>query len=434
MFVRRALLAGVASLLLGSAAWSADLPTGSPAEGGMARLDRLSAFFKADTDSKHLPGAVVMIARRGKVIYQEAFGVRDPATGAPMQKDSIFRMYSMTKPVTGVAVLMLLEEGKLRLSDPVSKYLPALKSPKVMTETVDAQGRRVASTVPANREITIEDLMRHTSGITYGAGASAAEQAMTKAGIGLQLAGDGGVPLSARMTDQQLVEEIGKLPLMFQPGTSWEYGRSIDVLLALVEKVSGQRADEFYQQRIFGPLGMTDTFFNVPPEKLDRVAQPGPDPDTGETAKLTDVSQKRIFLGGGEGLLSTASDYMRFALMLANGGEGNGVRLLSRKTVEMMGSDHLGPALSQGPNFAPGPGYGFGLTVAVRTQPGMSSYPGSVGEFNWGGAAGTAFWVDPKEQLVPIMLIQSPGQRLFYRFAFRDLVYGAFTDRQELAQ
>ena len=359
---------------------------------------------------------------------------RDPATGAPMQKDSIFRMYSMTKPVTGVAVLMLLEEGKVRLSDPISKYLPALKSPKVAIETVDAQGRRVASTVPANREITIEDLMRHTSGITYGAGSSAAEQAMTKAGIGLQLAGDGGEPLSARMTDQQLVEEIAKLPLMFQPGSSWEYGRSIDVLLALVEKVSGQRADEFFQQRIFGPLGMTDTFFNVPPEKLDRVAQPGPDPDTGETAKLTDVTKKRIFLGGGEGLLSTASDYMRFALMLANGGEGNGVRLLSRKTVELMSSDHLGPALSQGPNFAPGPGYGFGLTVAVRTQPGMSSYPGSVGEFNWGGAAGTAFWIDPKEQLVPIMLIQAPGQRLYYRFAFRDLVYGAITDRQEPAQ
>jgi CubicO group peptidase (beta-lactamase class C family) len=400
----------------------------------MGRLDRITAFFKADTDSKRLPGAVVMIARHGKVVYHEAFGARDPATGAPMQKDSIFRMYSMTKPVTGVAVLMLMEEGKFRLSDPVSKYLPALTNPKVMVETVDAQGRRVTSTVPANREITIQDLMRHTSGITYGAGNSAAEQAMKKAGIGIQLAGDSGEPLSARMTDQQLVEELGKLPLMFQPGTSWEYGRSIDVLLALVEKVSGQRADEFFQQRIFAPLGMTDTFFNVPPEKLDRVAQPGPDPDTGETAKLTDVTKKRIFLGGGEGLLSTASDYMRFALMLADGGESNGVRLLSRKTVELMSSDHLGPALSQGPNFAPGPGYGFGLTVAVRTQPGMSSYPGSVGEFNWGGAAGTAFWVDPKEQLVPIMLIQAPGQRLYYRFAFRDLVYGAITDRQEQAQ
>jgi CubicO group peptidase (beta-lactamase class C family) len=416
-------------MLLGSVGYAADLPTAAPGDVWIGRLDRVSQFFKAETAAKRVPGAVVMIARDGKVVYQEAFGVRDPASAAPMQKDSIFRMYSMTKPITGVAVLMLMEEGKIRLTDPVSKYLPALKNMKVATETTDAQGRRVASTVPANREITIQDLLRHTSGITYGTGNSAAEQAMTKAGIGIQLGAD--KPLSARMTDQQLVEEIGKLPLMFQPGTSWEYGRSIDVLLALVEVVSGQRADAFLDQRIFKPLGMTDTFFNVPADKLDRVAQPGPDPDTGETAKLTDVTQPRIFLGGGEGLLSTASDYMRFALMLENGGEGNGVRLLSRKTVELMSSDSIGPALSQGPNFAPGPGYGFGLTVAVRTQPGMAGYPGSVGEYNWGGAAGTAFWVDPKERLVPIMLIQAPGQRLYYRFAFRGLVYQSIVDGAE---
>jgi CubicO group peptidase (beta-lactamase class C family) len=411
--------ASIAWLLLASVGFAAELPVAAPADVGIGRLDRINAFFKAETDAKRIPGAVVMIARNGKVVYQEAFGVRDPATGAPMQKDSIFRMYSMTKPITGVAVLMLMEEGKIRLTDPVSKYLPALKSPKV--KTVDAQGRRVVSTVPANREITIQDLMRHTSGITYGAGSSAAEQEMTKAGIG-------STSLATRMTDQQFVEQLGKLPLMFQPGTSWEYGRSIDVLLALVEVVSGQRADAFMDERIFKPLGMTDTFFNVPKDKLDRVAQPGPDPDSGKIPELTDVTQQRIFLGGGEGLLSTASDYMRFALMLANGGEGNGVRLLSRKTIELMTSDHLGPALSQGPNFAPGPGYGFGLTVAVRTAPGVSGYPGSVGEFNWGGYAGTAFWVDPKEKLAPIMLIQAPGQRLYYRFAFRGLVYQAIMD------
>jgi len=431
--MKRALLVAFASLFLGSASLAGELATGAPSEVGMSRLERLTQFFKADTDAKRLPGAVVMIARHGEVVYYEAFGARDPATGAPMQKDSIFRIYSMTKPITGVAVLMLLEEGRLRLSDPISEYLPALKNPKVMVETVDAQGRRVTSTVPANREITIQDLLRHTSGITYGGGKSAAEQAMRDAGLGIQL-GAGQEPLSIRMTDQQLVDELGKLPLMFQPGSSWEYGRSIDVLLALVEKVSGQRADQFFQERIFQPLGMTDTFFNVPPDKLDRVAQPGPDPDTHETARLTDVTKVRTFLGGGEGLLSTASDYMRFALMLANGGELNGTRLLSRKTVELMASDHLGPALSQGATFLPGPGYGFGLTVAVRTQPGMAPYPGSVGEYNWGGAAGTAFWVDPKEQLVPIMLIQAPGQRLHYRIAFRDLVYQTITDRPELDQ
>jgi CubicO group peptidase (beta-lactamase class C family) len=434
--MKSALLVASACLFLSSAALAGELATASPSEAGMSRLERITQFFKADTDAKRVPGAVVMIARHGKVVYYEAFGVRDPATGAPMRKDSIFRIYSMTKPITGVAVLILMEEGKLRLSDPISKYLPALKSPKVMVETVDAQGHRTTSTVPADREITVQDLLRHTSGITYGIGNSAAEQAMRDAGLGGQLAySDAGKePLSTRMTDQQLVEELGKLPLMFQPGTSWEYGRSIDVLLALVEKVSGQRADQFFQERIFGPLGMTDTFFNVPPDKLDRVAQPGPDPDTHETAKLTDVTKTRTFLGGGEGLLSTASDYMRFALMLANGGELDGTRLLSRKTVELMASDHLGPALSQGPRFAPGPGYGFGLTVTVRTQPGMAPYPGSVGEYNWGGAAGTAFWVDPKEQLVPIMLIQAPGQRLYYRLAFRGLVYQTISDRPESDQ
>jgi CubicO group peptidase (beta-lactamase class C family) len=424
--LRRILLAAAASLSLITAATAADLPAAAPAEVGIGRLGRIAAMFKADTDAKRIPGAVVMIARNGKVVYHEAFGVRDPATGAPMQKDSIFRMYSMTKPITGVAVLMLMEEGKIRLTDPISKYLPALKNPRVMVETVDGEGRRVVSIVPANREITIQDLMRHTSGITYGTGGSAAEQAMAKAGLGLQLGG--AKPMSQRLTDQQMVEELGRVPLMFQPGTSWAYGRSIDVLLALVEVVSGQRADAFMSERIFKPLGMTDTFFNVPADKLDRVAQPGPDPDTGETAKLTDVTQQRIFLGGGEGLLSTASDYMRFALMLANCGEGNGVRLLSRKTVELMTSDHLGPALSQGPNFAPGPGYGFGLTVAVRTQPGMAGYEGSVGEYNWDGAAGTVFWVDPKEKLVPIMLIQAPGQNLYDRFAFRGLVYQSIID------
>jgi CubicO group peptidase (beta-lactamase class C family) len=197
------------------------------------------------------------------------------------------------------------------------------------------------------------------------------------------------------------------------------------VLLALVEAVSGQRGDVFMQERIFGPLGMTDTFFNVPADKLDRVAQPGPDPETGETADLTDVTRTRSFLGGGEGLLSTASDYMRFALMLANGGEANGVRLLSRQTVALMTSDRVGPALAQGPDFMPGPGYGFGLTVAVRTEPGT---PGNVGEYGWAGAAGTMFWVDPKDALVSIMMIQAPRLGGYEQSPFRALVYQSVGD------
>lgn len=215
------------------------------------------------------------------------------------------------------------------------------------------------------------------------------------------------------------------MPLKFQPGSAWAYGRSTDVLLALVEAVSGQRGDEFMQQRIFAPLGMTDTFFNVPADKLDRVAQPGPDPETGDTADLTDGTRTRSFLGGGEGLLSTASDYMRFALMLASGGEGNGVRLLSRQSVALMTSNHLEPGLARGSDFMPGPGYGFGLTVAVRTQPGE---PENVGEYGWSGAAGTIFWFDPKDALVPIMMIQAPRQGGYERAAFRELVYQAVGD------
>ena len=415
-------------LLLSNGIFAAELPAGSPTEFGMSRLERVTALFKADTEAKRVPGAVVMIARNGRVVYQEAFGQLDPATGAPMRIDSIFRIYSMTKPITGVAVLMLMEQGKIRLSDPVSRYLPALQDMKVMVEAVDAQGRRTTDTVPAAREITILDLLRHTSGISYGGGSSMAEQAMAKAGLGIQLGSDGGTPLAQRLTDQQVVQALGKLPLMFQPGTSWQYGRSTDVLLALVEAVSGQRADAFMQERIFAPLGMTDTFFNVPRDKLDRVAQPGPDPDTHETAKLTDVTRTRSFLGGGEGLLSTAPDYMRFALMLANGGEGNGVRLLSRETVASMTSDQLGPALSQGPNFFPGPSYGFGLTVEIRTQPGRPNDPGTIGDYGWSGAAGTTFWVDPAKRLVAIMLIQAPNQGAYYRAALRDLVYQSLSD------
>lgn len=426
---RRFALAALGFLLAGSFAWAADLPSASPEEVGLSpiRLERMTQFFQADTANKHVPGAVVMLARNGKIAYAKAFGMRDAASNSPMALDTIFRIYSMTKPVTGVAVLMLAEEGKFRLADAVSLYLPAFKDMRVLVETVDAAGRRAVATVPAVREITIQDLLRHTSGITYGSGNSAAERLYIENGIGITLGGKGN-PMASSMTDQEMAEKIAKTPLMFQPGTAWEYGRSIDVLGALVEKVSGQRLDEFFEQRIFKPLGMKDTAFNLPQEKFGRVAQPAPDPDTGKTAELTDITVPRKFLGGGEGLLSTAADYMRFCQMLLNGGELDGVRLLSRKTVEWMTSDHIDPALAKSPTFISGPGYGFGLTVAVRKEKGMSAIPGSVGEFNWGGAAGTAFWVDPKEKLIAIMMIQSPGQRLYYRYAFRDLVYQSFGD------
>lgn len=404
------------------ASGAVELPTAKPEEVGLARLDRIATFLRAEADAKRLPGSVVMIARNGRVAYFEAFGVLDPATGAPMRKDSIFRMYSMTKPVTAVAILMLMEEGKLRLADPVSRFLPALKNPKVITETIDAQGQHRTTTVPADREITILDLLRHTAGLSYGVfGNSLVDQAMKTAGLN-------DPDMRLRWTDQKVVEELGKIPLLYQPGTQWQYSRATDVLLAVVEAVSGQRGDEFYEQRIFKPLGMSDTSFNLPAEKMPRMAQSGTDPTTGRAQPLTDVSTTRLFLGGGEGLLSTAPDYMKFALMLANGGELGGVRLISRSSVALMSANHLPPGVGAGPNYLPGPGYGFGLTVAVRIEAGQSSVPGSIGEYNWGGYAGTKFWIDPKERLVPILLIQAPLQSRNAGNSFRGLVYGSIAD------
>ncbi len=404
------------------ASWAVELPTAKPEEVGLGHLDRIASFLRAEAESKRLPGSVVMIARNGRVAYAEAFGLRDPATGTPMQMDSIFRMYSMTKPVTAVAILMLMEEGKLRLADPASRFLPALKNLKVITETVDAQGQRRTATVPAEREITILDLLRHTAGLSYGVfGNSLVDQEMKTAGLN-------DPDMRLRWTDQKVVEELGKLPLLFQPGTQWQYSRATDVLLAVVEAASGQRGDEFYEQRIFKPLGMIDTSFNLPPEKMARMAQSGTDPTTGRAQPLTDVSKIRLFLGGGEGLLSTAPDYMKFALMLANGGELGGVRLISRASVALMSANHLPPGVGAGPNYLPGPGYGFGLTVAVRTEAGQSSVPGSIGEYNWGGYAGTKFWIDPKERLVPILLIQAPLQSRNAGNSFRGLVYGSIVD------
>ncbi len=422
MTLTRRTLAAAAICLFALRTHAAELPTATAEAAGLARLDRIDAFFQAEVEAKRLPGAVVMLARDGRIVHHAAYGLRDPASGAPMAKDSIFRIYSMTKPITAVAVLMLMEEGRLRLGDPVSQFLPAFAKPKVLVETTDAQGQKQTAEVPATREITILDLLRHTSGMTYGVfGNTAVDRMMKEAGLN-------DAAMKHKLTDMQVADAMAKLPLLQQPGTQWQYGRSTDILLAVVEAVSGLRGDAFLQQRIFGPLAMVDTFFNLPPDKRDRMAEPGPDPATGQTPVLTDVRQPRLFLGGGEGLLSTAADYMRFAQMLAQGGSLDGVRLLSRKSVSLMSADHIGPEIGRGPGYLPGPGHGFGLTVAVRTAEGQASVPGSVGEYYWGGFAGTQFWIDPAERLVPVMMIQAPLQSRRVRGAFRALVYQAIED------
>jgi CubicO group peptidase (beta-lactamase class C family) len=376
-------------------------------ESGLARLRRV---LTREIERKRLPGAVAMIARQGKLGFLEAFGVQDPASGAPMQIDSIFRIYSMTKPVVSVAIMMLVEEGRLFLADPLSKYVPAFADPKV---AVERDGR--VELVPAERPITIQDLLRHTSGLTYEFVGTAAVQRMYL---------DKKLP-STDQTNADQVERLASLPLFSQPGKQWDYSRSTDVLGRIIEIVSGETLGEFLRQRIFAPLGMNDTGFRVPTEKQSRIAEPfAKDPDSGEAVRLLDIRRPARFESGGGGLVSTLPDYARFLDMLAAGGTCEGQRLLARKTIDLMRSDHLGPNVRRGSELLQ-PGHGFGLGFAVRTEPGMSVMPGSVGLYFWGGIAGTTFWIDPKEELYAMMLVQAPGQRDYYRALFRTLVYGA---------
>ena len=375
-----------------------------------AALERLREVLQREIDRKRLPGAVAMIARQGKLGFLEAFGAQDPASGAGMQIDSIFRIYSMTKPVVSTAIMMLVEEGHLFLADPLAKYVPAFADPKV---AVEREGK--IDLVPAERPITIHDLLRHTSGLTYEFVGAAAVQRMYL---------EKNLP-STKQTNADHVERLARLPLFSQPGRQWDYSRSTDVLGRIVEIVSGDTLGAFLQTRIFAPLGMTDTGFHVPQEKQSRIAEPfHEDPDTGETVRLLDIRRPAKFESGGGGLVSTILDYSRFLDMLAAGGRRDGTRLLARKTIDLMRSDHLGPNVRRGSELLQ-PGHGFGLGFAVRTEPGMSVMPGSVGLYFWGGIAGTTFWIDPAEELYAMMLVQAPGQRDYYRALFRTLVYGA---------
>jgi CubicO group peptidase (beta-lactamase class C family) len=381
------------------------------------RLARIGTVLKADIEKGRIPGAVLLVARHGKIAYFEAFGMRDKAKGAPMTKDAIFRIYSMTKPITSVAVMMLAEEGRLRLADPASKYLPQLARLKVGVEKADGQSDPALTMVSATREMTIQDLLRHTSGLTYGVfGRSAVKTLYTQAGVGSQ-----------DDTNADMIEKLSKLPLAYQPGTTWEYSHSTDVLGRVLEVVSGMPLDRFFQERIYGPLGMKDSGFVVPQAKHDRLAQPSTNPDTGEPERVLDVTKPRKFLSGGGGSVSTAEDYLRFCLMLLNGGQLDGARLLGRKTVELMTADHLGP-IAGGARFLPGAGFGFGLGFAVRKDIGGATTPGSVGEFYWGGWAGTSFWIDPTEKLAVVFMIQAPSQQPYYPSLIRMLVEQALVD------
>lgn len=383
-----------------------------PEEVGLSplALSRLTTALQREIERKRLPGAVAVIARRGKIAYCESLGARDPSTGAAMQEDSIFRIYSMTKPIVSVAIMTLCEEGRLLVSDPLEKFLPDFADMQV---AVEHDGK--VDLVPVNRPIMIQDLLRHTSGLTYEFLGSAAVQKMYS-----------GARITRRdQTSAEHAATLAKLPLMHQPGTRWEYSRSTDVLGRVIEVISGGSLRAFIKARILDPLAMSDTDFFVAPEKHGRIVEPFPiDPDTGAEVELLDVRTPPTFESGGGGLVSTAMDYARFCQTLLNGGRLGDVRLLGRKTIEWMTADHLG-GIPGGYIDLLGPGYGFGLGFAVRLAPGIASVAGSAGHYYWGGIAGTTFWIDPKEDFFAVFMMQGPGQRAYFRPLFRNLVYAA---------
>ena len=390
------------------------LPVASPEDVGLsaAALDRLSAALQARIANGHIPGAVALVARHGKVAYFEAFGRRDPATDAPMTRDAIFRIYSMTKAIVSVGVMMLWEEGRLLLNDPIARYIPAFAETMVGCWSGDFLARS-----DADRAITVQDLLRHTSGLTYEfRGDTPVHTRYIEAKVA-----------RLRQTNEEHVATLASLPLLYQPGTQWEYGRSTDVLGRLIEIISGQTLGTFLSERVLRPLGMADAGFWVPEKDQGRIAEPfAQDPESGGNIALLDVKRPAIFESGGGGMVSSTLDYARFLAMLAGNGRLGETRLLGRKTIELMTSDHLG-AIPGSPDLLP-PGHGFGLGFAVRLQAGLAPFPGSVGTYFWGGAAGTTFWVDPAERLFAVLMIQAPGQREYYRVLFRDLVYAAVTD------
>ncbi len=401
----------------------------SPAAAGfdVSRLERLSAVLHADSDAAAIPGAVALIMRRGHLAYYEAFGFADRATSRLMQRDSVFRIASMTKPMTVVAALMLMDRGMLLLTDPVARYLPELRDVKVGVEHLDSTGQRSLILESAKRPMTIHDLMRHTAGFTYGQfGDSLVQRAYRAARL-----------IDNQQTNASMIAKLAQLPLSHQPGSTFEYGMSTDVLGRVIEVVSGLTLDRFFLENITGPLGMTSTAFGVAAAELHRLAEPQRDAAASPVPAVVpyDPAHPAQWFSGGGGLLSTACDYARFCQFLLNDGEFDGLRLLARKSVQLMVQNHLPSTLSYGPRTAdlgiaaplPELGQGYGLGLGVRQQAGLIAVPGSVGDYFWGGALGPYFWVDPQEDLIVVFMLQELNvqRRTRYRSLMRALVYQA---------
>ena len=386
---------------------TAPLPRAEPRDLGFApeRLPRIAAALNAEIARNTLPGAVLMIARRGKLGYCETFGHLDPVAGTAMPVDAMFSIASMTKPLVTVGALMLCEEGRMAINQPVRHYLPQLSGMRVNPPHCD--GASGAPTDAALREMTIEDLMRHTAGLSYGRGDKAL---YARYPFSSDIA-------STKWTGSEFLAQLAALPLHYQPGSRWEYSLGLDVLGLVIEAVAGMPLSRFLDERLFRPLGMRDTAFTVPADQVARYAKSlARDPVTNEPQTLRDGTTPHKFDCGGGCAVSTAADYLRFAQMLLGRGELDGVRVLSRKTVEFMTSDHLGPEVDLGklndyPNIR---GYGFGLGVAVRRSAGRGGMPGTAGEFHWAGSTGTYFWVDPSEELVTVFMAHAPGAIRYY--------------------
>jgi CubicO group peptidase (beta-lactamase class C family) len=398
---------------LGSPAYAQNLPMARPQAADMSaeRLARIRPALQKEIDEQRMPGAVVMIARKGKLVYSDAIGFQDKVANKPMPKDAIFEIFSMTKALTSIGAMMLVEEGKIQLADPVGKYLPALAKMEVLV--TDKEGK--TSREPAKSQMTVQDLLRHTAGLTYGEFTANADIKAVYNDNKLMTG------VSRTLTPQQFTEAVSKAPLLREPGTGFEYSISVDVLGRVIEAVSGQRLSVFLDERLFKPLKMRDTAFRIPEKDWGRLAEPLPN------QLMLDVKKEYPNDLGGAGAVSTAADYLRFCQMLLNGGTLEGKRYLSPATVRLIASDHLGKLPgSPGRNLLNVDGYTFGLGFAVRQAPGVAGVSGSEGEYSWAGAGGTFFWIDPKEQLAVVMMTQTPNpNRVPHRRILKALVSAA---------
>jgi len=427
--IKKMMLVTLFVILAASIACAQGIPNATkPEDVGLSkeRLQRISAWIQADVDKKVVPGAVVMILRKGKIAYFEAFGYQDREKNIPMTRNSIFRIASMTKPFTSLAIMMLAEEGKIQLPVPVSVYLPEFKNLKVGIEKEDpATGKTELVLETPGREMTVQDLLRHTSGLTYNLPFLAKSMVRDLY--------SGAKTLDFDQTNAELVTKLSQIPLQYHPGTTWDYSQSTDVLARIVEVVTGSDFDTFITERIVKPLKLKDTgFWAEGVERQARIAEPQV-----PSVLARDVTKKPKWLSGGSGLVSTAPDYARLCLMFLNGGTLNGVRLVSRKTIEHMTSNHVPPGYKSAypvqmqiawPTPSLETGQGFGLGFCINSDQERNPLPGSKGSYYWMGILGTYFWVDPKEQLIGILMAQAPPQLFPYLYRMRHLVYQAIVD------